>query len=76
MNSSNGNQSDSREDDFGEMLRSAGRGPRLSDEARARIRESVEATWQDAVGRGSHSRSPDAGKPRRGTVSIGSQARR
>jgi ferric-dicitrate binding protein FerR (iron transport regulator) len=46
----------SDDDGFDNLLKSAGRGPRLSDEARTRIRNSVEAAWRKA-------REDDAGRP-------------
>lgn len=49
MNGRNDKPSEAREDDFAELLKSAGRGPRLSDEARIRIRGNVEAAWKAAV---------------------------
>lgn len=49
---------------FDNLLKSAGRGPRLSDEARARIRNNVEAAWRQA-------REHDAEQPRSAQAAKG-----
>ncbi len=63
---------ESDDDEFGELLRSAGRGPQLSEDARARIRARVEATWRQALERDGAGRRVSAAtaRGRRGSVAT------
>jgi hypothetical protein len=67
MNIKDSDHFESDDDTFGELLRSAGRGPQLSDDARARIRASVEATWRQTLER-------DSARPR--VASAATRSRR
>jgi len=68
MNSKDGEHFESDEVTFRELLTSAGRGPRLSDEARSRISANVEAAWKQALERDAgHSSTAASNRARRRT---------
>jgi len=62
MNSKDDEHLESDEVAFRELLTSAGRGPRLSDEARSRIGANVEAAWRRSLERDVEQRSTGASK--------------
>ena len=60
MNTGKTDNPGSREDEFADLLKGAGRGPRLSEQARERIRGDVEAHWRAVMDQRSQPQAPGA----------------